>query len=303
MLEAKKKRLNSLNDQPLKRIDPKGKMLKDGQRAMEFAWKCPNCGKYNGDYVGLCGCGEHKPESYVPVPIEEIDQGLISEADFVPENVYPYNVIVPSLKDISDSVMPIVNSTVKTLKRVTGYEIPDESAEDYKTSFSDLANSKDEPELKRIDPKGTHLKDGQMAMEGAWKCERCGRINGKFVGLCGCRKRRPKYYTPVPIEELEKYEAQGNHVYMGNPNRRKPSSSSSRSSSSKKASGNGLNEGLLGKTGSDEPQLKRIEPKGYVPPVGESAMKNSWKCPKCGKINASYIGQCGCGSRKNGDED
>lgn len=26
--------------------------------------------------------------------------------------------------------------------------------------------------------------------------------------------------------------------------------------------------------------------------------KNTWKCPKCGKLNANYTGTCGCGSSK-----
>ena len=24
-------------------------------------WKCPKCGRINANYVGTCGCGEHKP--------------------------------------------------------------------------------------------------------------------------------------------------------------------------------------------------------------------------------------------------
>lgn len=26
--------------------------------------------------------------------------------------------------------------------------------------------------------------------------------------------------------------------------------------------------------------------------------KDEWKCPKCGKINANYVGSCGCGTKK-----
>jgi hypothetical protein len=25
---------------------------------------------------------------------------------------------------------------------------------------------------------------------------------------------------------------------------------------------------------------------------------NEWKCPNCGKINANYVGSCGCGTKK-----
>lgn len=25
---------------------------------------------------------------------------------------------------------------------------------------------------------------------------------------------------------------------------------------------------------------------------------DEWKCPKCGKINANYVGSCGCGTTK-----
>lgn len=28
------------------------------------------------------------------------------------------------------------------------------------------------------------------------------------------------------------------------------------------------------------------------------AYKGSWKCPQCGRVNASYIGTCGCGQTK-----
>ncbi len=30
----------------------------------ENEWKCPKCGRINQNYVGTCGCGELKPESY-----------------------------------------------------------------------------------------------------------------------------------------------------------------------------------------------------------------------------------------------
>lgn len=26
--------------------------------------------------------------------------------------------------------------------------------------------------------------------------------------------------------------------------------------------------------------------------------RNEWKCPNCGKINANYVGSCGCGTKK-----
>lgn len=35
--------------------------------------------------------------------------------------------------------------------------------------------------------------------------------------------------------------------------------------------------------------------------AGKDELPDSWKCQNCGKINASYVGTCGCGCDKNGN--
>ena len=79
----------------------------------------------------------------------------------------------------------------------------------------------------------------------------------------------------------------------------KHSKASKSAKSSKKAA---YNEKLLNNS-MDDTKTIRIEPKGSAPINGESAMANSWTCPTCGKINAKYIGKCGCGTYKDGDKE
>ncbi|MBQ3061568.1 MAG: Dabb family protein [Lachnospiraceae bacterium] len=322
--------LNALDDTPLKRIEPKGKTLKDGERAMATAWRCPVCGKFNGEFVGLCGCGARRPDTYIPVSAEELEARMMSEADFVPEVVYKNNIVPPSFKEyndaINETIVPAINNTIKKIKTAAGYEV-EEPKEEIITAFTEIAaNASDEPEIIRIEPKGVHLEDGQMAMSNAWKCTKCGKINGAFVGLCGCGRRKPKNYIPVPDEELKKYEATqkaaeesakkpkkesnlaqnlANNISttFNNVKTKSMNTLTEAMNSANNLDSGSYNKGLLGADNSTEESLKRIEPKGIKPADGESAMKNSWTCPKCGKVLASYIGQCGCGARKNGTEE
>ncbi len=320
--------LNNLDDTPLKRIEPKGKTLKEGERAMDVAWRCPACGKYNGAFVGLCGCGARRPDDYIPVSAEELDARLLSDEDFVPEVVYKNNVVPLTLKEINDtlneSIVPAITTTVKKIKTAAGYE-SDEPKEEIVTAFTELAqNTGDEPEIIRIEPKGVHLEEGQMAMSNAWKCTKCGKINGAFVGLCGCGRRKPKNYTPVSDEELKKYEAaqkkseeapakkvkSSNNIAknvtsaINNVTAKGMNSLTEAMNNANNLDSGSYNRGLLAsENATEEEPLKRIEPKGVQLAEGESAMKNSWTCPRCGKVLASYIGQCGCGMRKNGTED
>lgn len=320
--------LNNLDDTPLKRIEPKGKILKDGERAMDVAWRCPVCDKFNGAFVGLCGCGARRPDNYIPVSAEELEARMLSEADLAPEVVYKNNIVPPSFKEyndaINETIVPAINNTIKKIKTAAGYESP-EPKEEIVTAFTEIAaNASDEPEIIRIEPKGVHLEDGQMAMTNAWKCTKCGKINGAFVGLCGCGRRKPKNYIPVPDEELKKYEAAQKKeeelpakktssfaqnianisTTINNVKTKSMNSLTEAMNSANNLDSGSYNKGLLSSDDESEETLKRIEPKGVKLAEGESAMKNSWTCPKCGKVNASYIGQCGCGARKNGlDED
>lgn len=322
--------LSVLNDTPLKRIEPKGKTLKDGERAMATAWRCPVCDKFNGEFVGLCGCGARRPDAYIPVSAEELEARMMSEADFAPEVVYKNNIVPPSFKEyndaINETIVPAINNTIKKIKTVAGYEV-DEPKEEIVTAFTEIAASaSDEPEIIRIEPKGVHLEEGQMAMSNAWKCTKCGKINGAFVGLCGCGRRKPKNYIPVPDEELKRYEAAQKideepvkktkkestlaqnfanlSTTLKDVTNKSINSLTEAMNSANNLDSGSYNKGLLGSDLEPADTLKRIEPKGVKLAEGESAMKNSWICPKCGKVNASYIGQCGCGARKNGlDED
>lgn len=322
--------LNNLDDTPLKRIEPKGKTLKEGERAMASAWRCPVCDKFNGEFVGLCGCGARRPDTYIPVSSEELEARMMSEADFAPEVVYKNNIVPPSFKEyndaINETIVPAINNTIKKIKTAAGYEV-EEPKEEIVTAFTEIAASaSDEPEIIRIEPKGVHLEDGQMAMSNAWKCTKCGKINGAFVGLCGCGRRKPKNYVPVPDEELKRYEAAQKKeeepakkakkesalaqnlanisTTLNNVKTKSMNTLTEAMNSANNLDSGSYNKGLLGSDTTTEDTLIRIEPKGIKPAEGESAMKNSWTCPKCGKVNASYIGQCGCGARKNGtDED
>lgn len=50
----------------------------------------------------------------------------------------------------------------------------------------------------------------------------------------------------------------------------------------------------LWKNNSDSTKLNSY----HISQSGPTVNVNFWKCPKCGKINANYVGTCGCGERQ-----
>lgn len=359
---SNKKKVVIDDDEEIIRIEPKGKQIKDGEFAMESAWKCPTCGKINGEFVGICGCGTHIPEFYTPLSNEEVAEARLSEAPEAETDnlmVYGHNMVAPSMNDLVNTFKPVVTKTVKAIKRSVSddYEDPDDKEVDNHVTAAQRAAANLSPEdmvdTKRIEPKGTQIKDGESAMNTAWKCPLCGKINGGFVGICGCGAHIPENYTPVPPEEIEiqsvakkdaiakkdadkktvskksfskksnTKSADGSESSLKNitssitktitdamntslsedlpakPSKFSKAAKSSKSSKTKKAA---YNEKLLNNS-MDDTKTVRIEPKGSAPINGESAMANSWTCPTCGKINAKYIGKCGCGTYKDGDEE
>ncbi len=359
---SNKKKVVIDDDEEIIRIEPKGKQIKDGEFAMEAAWKCPTCGKINGEFVGICGCGTHIPEFYTPLSNTEVASARLSEAPEAETDnliVYGHNMVAPSMNDLVNTFKPVVTKTVKAIKRSVSddYEDPDDKEVDNHVTAAQRAAANLSPEdmvdTKRIEPKGTQIKDGESAMNTAWKCPLCGKINGGFVGICGCGAHIPENYTPVPPEEIEiqsvakkdaiakkdadkktvskksfskksnTKSADGSESSLKNitssitktitdamntslsedlpakPSKFSKAAKSSKSSKTKKAA---YNEKLLNNS-MDDTKTVRIEPKGSAPINGESAMANSWTCPTCGKINAKYIGKCGCGTYKDGDEE
>ena len=96
--------------------------------------------------------------------------------------------------------------------------------------------------------------------ENEWRCPRCGRVNQKYVGTCGCGQEKPDYvgkYVPLKPVKTANRPAQDHY--------------------------------------SAQPQHKSD---GYYAYYRRSAGTNEWKCPKCGKINQNYVGTCGCGQQK-----
>lgn len=243
-----------------KRIEPKGKQIGEDEYAMADAWRCPSCNKINGAFVGICGCGAYRPEFYVPLTLEEVLEaratGNYNEGNSNLK-VYKNNVIAPSVDDLVNTFKPVVTRTVNAIKRSANdnYEDPNAKKDDH-VSVAEKAAANLYMEKKvdtiRIEPKGKQIKDGESSMDGAWKCPVCGKINGSFVGICGCGADIPDEYVPVSAQELE-----ANNISV------KP------------------------------------EPKEVLPEIEKSAMDNAWICPKCGKLNASYIGKCGCGNFKD----
>ena len=341
------------DDIVIKRIEPKGTSIKEGESAMEEAWKCPVCGKINGNFVGLCGCGADKPEFYTPLTPQEV---AIARQNEEPEDnselpVLKNNMLLPSMDDLENIIRPAITKTVIAIKK-SAYdidELPDElrdKDESHVTAAAKAAaniEAEDKVELKRIEPKGKQIKDGESAMEDAWRCPICSKINGAFVGICGCGVHRPEEYTPVPLEEIKAEEIKNSsksaskstvnkesysteEAYDAMINSKKSSAiksitdtittvtnksiqtitdamnnadTESSTSSTKKKKEISYNEKLLSSDDTEDTvKLKKIEPKGSAPKNGESAMKNSWICPTCGKENASYIGKCGCGCTK-----
>lgn len=317
----------------VKRIEPKGKQIKEGERAMEEAWKCPVCGKINGNFVGLCGCGADKPEIYTPLTPEEVEEARKIDEPVEENNlnVLKNNVLLPSMDEFESIIKPMVTKIDVAIKK-QAYD-PDEmpslyydEKEDEHVSVAAKAaanlDTEDKVELKRFEPKGKQIKDGEFAMEGAWRCPICSKVNGAFVGICGCGVHRPEEYEPVALSEIQiEDKKKGSSVSSITDESTKSSAIKSITdtfntvktksiqtitdamNNADKDKEISYNDKLLGNDVVDESAPRRIEPKGTQPKQGESAMKNSWICPQCGKENASYIGKCGCGCTKQGTQD
>lgn len=43
---------------------------------------------------------------------------------------------------------------------------------------------------------------------------------------------------------------------------------------------------------------KYIERESITKSANQNQINDGWKCPSCGRMNASYVGTCGCGERK-----
>ncbi len=340
----------------VKRIEPKGTTIKDGESAMEEAWRCPVCNKINGAFVGICGCGADRPAYYTPLSPQQVEQARIVDTPHEEANSLPFlknSVLLPSIDEFVETFKPTITKTVNAIKRSAGEDVSgydEKEADDTELTAAARAAANLDAEEKidviKIEPKGKQIKDGESAMKEAWKCPVCNKINGAFVGICGCGVHRPDEYTPVPLEEI-KAQAQEHKSSESTTNltpeidayeqlihskKSQPLKSLSEALNSVKsksiqtiteamnnaeasiATSNtdkfikkktkkapSYNSKLLStdEDASLENKTIRIEPKGSQPRNGESAMKNSWICPKCGKENASYIGQCGCGCQKS----
>lgn len=321
------------NDVVVKRIEPKGKQIKEGERAMEEAWKCPVCGKINGNFVGLCGCGADKPEIYTPLTPEEVEEARKIDEPMEENNlnVLKNNVLLPSMDEFESIIKPMVTKIDVAIKK-QAYdpdEMPslyyDEKEDEHMSVAAKAAanlDTEEKVELKRFEPKGKQIKDGEFAMEGAWRCPICGKVNGAFVGICGCGIHRPEEYEPVALSEIQIEDKKKNSNTASYADESaKPSAIKSITDTINTVKTKGIqtitdamnnadkdkdisyNDKFLGNDVEDESAPRRIEPKGTQPKQGESAMKNSWICPQCGKENASYIGKCGCGCTKQGTQD
>lgn len=207
------------DDIVVKRIEPKGTSIKDGESAMVEAWKCPTCGKINGNFVGLCGCGASKPTFYTPMTPEEVEYARSLEAPKIESEDLPIisvdnamitgDILPPTMDDYVNTIKPTITKTVNAIRKSAGddfYYSADEkeTANEPTVAQRAAANIEEEQlvEVKHIEPKGKQIKDGESAMDDAWRCPICSKINGGFVGICGCGAHRPEEYTPVPLSEI-----------------------------------------------------------------------------------------------------
>lgn len=197
------------------KIEPKGKQIKDGESAMKKAWRCPVCNKINGSFVGICGCGVHRPDEYTPVPLEEIKaqaqaqthehKSSESTTNLAPE-IDPYEQLIHSkksqpLKSLSEALNSVKSKSIQTITEAMNNaeaSITTSNTDKFikkKTKKAPSYNSKllstdEDASLEnktiRIEPKGSQPRNGESAMKNSWICPKCGKENASYIGQCGC---------------------------------------------------------------------------------------------------------------------
>jgi len=107
---------------------------------------------------------------------------------------------------------------------------------------------------------------GEVKPFNMWTCPNCGKTNAKYVGTCGCGEVQPFDFEDTDTLNWIK------------------SSSSSRQSAESKQSNFRFNS-----------ITKQNVQKNNFNSQNSKQPSNMWTCPNCGKINAKYVGTCGCG--------
>ena len=153
------------------------------------AWVCSSCGKVNGDFVGMCSCGQRKPSR------NDMGYGSNSYAQQSrqPNNRKSYgrqhNGSNPSAsgsyRSMGESYNTYKNKSMDTINNAIPvgnepYISPD--VYDMNEPVIQMPPNNQQPPRRG---------GGTSQSNNGWKCPRCGKIHGGFVGQCGCGQRRP----------------------------------------------------------------------------------------------------------------
>lgn len=115
-------------------------------------WKCTNCGRINKNYVGTCGCGQHKPGKTVTLD------------SLPPDKQY-------EMPDVS------VDNSNESLPEPIRF-CPNCGAKNLGRKFC--------PDC------GTKLSDFDPIMSDThWRCLTCGKLNKNDVKVCRCGQEKP----------------------------------------------------------------------------------------------------------------
>jgi serine/threonine protein kinase len=230
-------------------------------------WQCPKCGKIHYKYVGTCGCGEPKPAEigYYHVPAANHSAAHLQDlAPVVTEEIIsPITVVdnrepgenewkCPKCGKIHYKYVGTCGCGESKPENVGYYYVPNPNRRETHEENLPKIITEEKPR-----PSSTVI--DREPGENEWKCPKCGKIQYKYVGTCGCGETKPEnvgyYYAPT----LNRRVTHEDDVVQF--------------STDEKLS----------------PTFSTFE---------RELSENEWKCPKCGKIHYKYVGTCGCGQVK-----